>query len=115
MPIETEDEKTILEAFGRKDCEGLLLAAAEFRKAAQELYSLLDDIDTVFDRIKTIEDGSSRFRDAVGKLVAKRFAIGSTDGYSVVFLKGNKSVVEGRAAVRPFRPKVVTCDWLGEK
>lgn len=49
--------------------------------AAQYLFALLDDIDTVGDIAKADD---KLYRELVEKLHRKRFNVGSTDGYTVV-------------------------------
>lgn len=52
------------------------IAAADF------LFALLDDIDTVSDAVKS-DDGA--YRKMVERIQRRRFEVATTDGYSVTF------------------------------
>lgn len=53
--------------------------------AAQFLWKLLDDIDTVSDMAK---GDDKAYRAAVERIQRRRFEVGSTDGYVVTFHDG---------------------------
>lgn len=50
--------------------------------AAQHLFALLDDIDTVSDVVK---GDDKAYRAMVEKIQRRRFEVASTDGYTVTF------------------------------
>lgn len=54
----------------------------DIRETAVFLWSLLDDIDTVSDAVKSDD---KHYRLLVERIQRRRFEVGSTDGYTITF------------------------------
>jgi len=60
------------------------VSSSNFRQSAEELWSLLDDIDTLGDAIKPNDyNGFVRYWEAVHRVLRKRFKHFQSDGYKL--------------------------------
>ncbi|MCZ2131110.1 MAG: hypothetical protein LC109_12710 [Bacteroidia bacterium] len=60
------------------------VSSSNFRQSAEELWSLLDDIDTLGDAIKPNDyNGFIRYWEAVHRVLRKRFKHFQSDGYKL--------------------------------